>query len=624
MRKNYLDLKTARDLQTENAVVTDSGLVCRGGLSIIGEPLFQKDGSYPGETEFILTDCYLRRNLKSGRVAVISEDNLMDSVMLSFLLIFADGSHESLGSVNFNRVSVDSFGRPESFSLFSGTAITGDGVFLICRQVYGDGTPDFVSVREFSFDSGRWNLLDDSNFYAPLLLSNGRGNSYFLAVGSEHRVSFPAPIYPETENLLSGMFRAEFSSDGSSSDFELPKNGLSDEPIVADFSYMGVDARWIIPSETEYSNTVSFIGNNVVMVCDRAEGRISFKVDGNTDFPLPFCGKPNNLVVTATKRHPEASVLIASASACTPIGGAVSGGKNGATLFYKNRLSPSLGFFNHPEHPLYFPEKSCFDLGNMLLDTAATGDGITLFTREAIFTAPRKNTSYAAEDIKKVCDLTVSLLEGSVASSADSVFFLSRSGDLFCIKNRGISLVASFSDPPPSVGRAIFFDQAYLFISGREAFVCQIGEKPALSKWTFPVPLSGGFAFGGDFTLFPTFIDYDKAIVFSAALSGQTDDVLVFDGAELGRKSFQISAKCRFSLLHPTPRPVRICKFRTDGKGEATLRIIDGKKALLCRKTRLHRGKLLSGGSLSLAPTIELQFSSDGNLKGLSTEYYII
>lgn len=623
MKKKYITPKTALRLRTENARLTKDGVLCREGLSPSAEPIFIKDGTFPGETDFKLTECYLRRGERAGRVAVITEDKLSDSLLLNFCLIFADGGSESLGSVTFTRNS-EFFGRPESFTVFSGEPIRGEGIFLLCRQVYGEGVEDFVSVREYSAQNGRWNLLSDSDFYAPLLLSNGRGNGYFLAADTTYKVSFPAPVYPEAENLISGVFRAEFSSDGASSDFELPLSELSDEPIKAHFSYMGEEAEWQIESGTEYSAAESFIGNRVVMVCDRSAGRISFKSEGGGDFSLPFSGRANNLCVTAVKRRPRWAEQVASASACLPLSGGVSGEKSATTFFYKSGLSPSAGFFNHPTHPLYFPKTGKIDLGDTISEAVLATNGLAVFTREAVFSADRKSSPYTAEDLKKVCDLTLPLLEGSVTSTGDGVCFMSKSGGLYRLKKGNISFIADFEESPLEGGFALYFDRVYLYLSGKVGLVCQLDEKAVCGKWRFPLEVVGGLAFGGKFALLPAFFEGERVVIFPALLSGKEDEVILASGSELVGKTHGITAKCRFVFGETPPALIRLCRLRVEGGGRVRLSVVDGQKTLLCRKTDLHRGKVISGGCVALDPEIELGFSSEGCFSGLAAEYYEI
>lgn len=624
----------------EGIVVPRAGL--RGGLDSI---IYRSDFSPYTENELRLTDCYLYFEGRYCRVAVAIADDLMDSAVFHMRLIFSDGEIMDIGSVTFGRVSADQYGYPSSFTVFSGTPKRGCGVFLIARQVYGEGYEDFIRIMELSAAKTEWIMLTDSDMYLPTLLANGRGESYYMACPFGERLQLPAPIRPQSRNLLYGGFSAYFTTDSASSGFFLPLDELDNGRIVAELEDGGVKVRWIIPEGGENSEETEVDGQSVIMLCDRPIGRVYFKKPDGMDYPLTYTGKVNNLRITASKGSLAERLKVASCTASVKIEGQSSINSGSVNAFYGSFLYPDEVVISSPLNPLYFPEDSCYTLGgNGTRVTKLVNQSRTLlaFKDDRLYAAeisPFKTTPSVAainggvaldvttfsSDFRPVSELSASPIPETVTELGDGLAYLSRDGFIYRLIGSSARYTAQRLCEAHYTGRdfAVTYEGRYLCFHGNTATVVEMAKgKPSVSRWRFPVSPTAGFSRGGRPLLFSG-LNADGVNVIYLLRFGEWDDrYLSLSGGLEEETESPVEAAFSFSPFEKSCHAVKLIRLRIDSGGQNMTVTVKGEEGPESRHRATVTGEkaLVLCGKIARHPRVCITFKK-GEISGVAVEY---
>lgn len=256
-----------------------------------------------------------------------------------------------------------------------------------------------------------------SQIYAPLVMVDGKGGGDNAAASGKSYEAF---------NLLTGAFRCQFTSDGSSVKFVLPLQQLShndgETVVVTGRSVNGSELKWTIrPSGDDFvtSDNSQIVneadGKPVVVMLHKKCGFIKFMFvsEGLTDYPYPALGITNNIEVKAWKTNKENIRRICNMRFCTWFGGNRSGYNGGTRLFAAgNPEYPNVIHWSDLNNPLYFPENNYAyvgDAGTEITALAKQEDKLILFKKNEIYyTQYVAGQSYTAEDIlnSQIVDVT--------------------------------------------------------------------------------------------------------------------------------------------------------------------------------------------------------------------------
>ena len=631
-----------------NCGVKEGRIVPRKGFVCDTESLiYRSDFSPYTENEFRITDCKVYANGKMGQMAVLIADNLSDSVIFNMRLIFADGSFKDVGSVTFNRVSIDQFGYPANFTFFSGRPVTGCGIFFIARQVYSGGYEDFVRVMELDGNMEEWRMLTEEHIYVPTLLANGRGEAYYMACPFGERLDLPSPIFCESKNLLGGRFKAYFTSDSASTSFFLPIKELDEERIEAEFEEDGVKTKWVIPAGRESSEEMMLDGQGFTMLCDRELGRIYFKNSDSMDYPLPYTGKMNNLCVEASKVSLQDKLKVASANACLRLEGENGVSDEGVSVFYGSFVNPNMLVMNSPVHPLYFPENYCFGLGERNLRVkkvinrehtlmAFKDNGIFVSEVPSFITEPNVATLSSgiglsvtdfAPEFKRVAELSAPLVPETIQKAGGFIIGATIRGELVKISGRGragykVTTVGRVEAAQKSFALAL--EEGYVCFHGKTATVVSEldAEKPFFAGWTLPCEMVGGIAENGEEILFSSIYSEGIQLTCCVGRGGSLDKRVSVEEGEVTLKAEPIFARYISAPFSKECEKVLISKISADGMGDSLCITVCGEAGIEARfRTRfLNNRASVFCGKTARHPKIILEFT-EGEIKDLSVEY---
>lgn len=247
-----------------------------------------------------------------------------------------------------------------------------------------------------------------TEIYAPLIMVNGKG-------GNTENGTVNGTLF-EGYNLLTGAFRAAFTTDGTSSMFKLPQDHLTTstgENTQIDFTQSSGDVvHWeiVAPANTA---TATVGGVLVTAKIDYTGGKVTFSKSSGESFPLPSTGANNSLIITAWKTDTASYEKIVDMSITTWFGGDRSGHNGGTRMFVSGNTSkPNLVHWSDVNNPLYFPENNYAYIGDSAQRVVGFGkqnDMLVIFkNHEIYYTTYVAGASYTAEDVisGKIVDVT--------------------------------------------------------------------------------------------------------------------------------------------------------------------------------------------------------------------------
>lgn len=196
-------------------------------------------------------------------------------------------------------------------------------------------------------------ICNSDDFYYPLILKNGRGESYI----TPEMFPLEDPSEPEGVNLLCGNFEASFSCDDRSSEFCLPVTIAKDCPVrIRLFTSTGFYRDFFVPGDSNYSNEVSIGEENISFYVSRSTGMISC-FSNDILHPIPRYRSSNGLRVWAQADTTKQVFSLFN--------------KRTKPVYFDNRIFLAGGegyedrvFFSGQNNPLYFSLKNSFVVGD--------------------------------------------------------------------------------------------------------------------------------------------------------------------------------------------------------------------------------------------------------------------
>ncbi len=624
-----------------NCTRKDRSISVRKGLRATGHRVYTHFDSNPFDTYLEMTDCYIYDEGELARVAIIKEENFYSYITFRIKLIFTDGRVKDLSEVTFSRTDYNLFGRPESFTVFSGEPTIGSGIYFMARRVYEGGfAQDNAIIYELSDDKTMWRMLSQSDFYSPTLLANGRGNAYRAAELAMGNFEFPSPVYPQSANLLSGGYKAYFTADSYSYYFKLP-HPCTQDFVACRFNHYGIRTDWIFYYGENYA-TAEFDGQKITAVLSREEGSITFKGENSLDYPLPYDGSLNNLLIEATAAKKNGDILVASKKGAVQIDAGLMSEGSAVTAFWGGWLHPAAVVFNSPLSPLYFPADELQIIGEEstpVLKLAVCTDSLVAIRRESIYTSPIKGVTLPSAEpatssgagtdylhIDRRFETAVTLqappLEKSIVSVGSKVYFVDDTGKITSFSKQGKSLSYHGQAQVSPFGFGIVIDGNYGYICEKTVFFATKDEDGE-EIWQLPETMEGGFTFLGKTVLVGHYYKSLEGMFFTATFTGTEDTHFSLLGDAIKQTPLPPKASIELPLFEGLSRARKLFAVRVDA-------CADNLTVGLTADGRCHPDErfYMSGENNyilcgDVARSAGLTLTAEGNalIKGVSYEY---
>lgn len=382
----------------------------------------------------------------------------------------------------------------------------------------------------------------EGQLYAPLLWKDGRGSANYGEVAP------PEGSSPESPNLLTGRFRAQYTTDGEAAAFYLPLKGLDDLPVTAAYTNsQGTVITHTVPAGT-VRGPVGADGR--CMNCVRAWGVVYF-TDGESGqtSPLPMAGVENNFEVTAVKSNEANRALVYNMGLCTWFGGDRSVKNGGGRLYLAgNPAHPAVICWSAPGNPLYFPADNralVGDAGQAVRAFGRLGERLVIFKDREMLAA-----SYAAAETATAgfplaqlhtgvgCSVpdTVALCGDRLIWAFDRKVYGLHGGKVQCLSGGVGKLLSALSDDDWGNASAAAYAGGWLLLVGQQLLFLDLkGEEPAWYCWDAAdtgLTLERVLACGDQGVLLGQALLNGQNVRLAARLEGEADAVPLWrDGA---------------------------------------------------------------------------------------------
>lgn len=245
-----------------------------------------------------------------------------------------------------------------------------------------------------------------SDSYVPTIYVNGKGNNY-SSLPTTDSTKYAAASFFEGVNMLTGKFKAYFTTDGLSHKFLLPVKDLDDsgQTVINYTKYNSATSAYVTNTYTitfpsQNSNTVDggFFGMNPW------SGSLTY-YNASDDVETPLAesySHPNNLEIISCKTDTSLQQKIAKMTSSIWFGGTDGGG--GTRLFLcGNPDEPNLVHWSDLNNPLYFPENNYAYVGDSaqkVTGFAKQSDMLVIFKpRETYYTTYVTGNNYSVNDV---------------------------------------------------------------------------------------------------------------------------------------------------------------------------------------------------------------------------------
>lgn len=316
---------------------------------------------YSGYGDFIkgltLTDTLVYIDGNPKKIGYCVEgDNVSYNIFRPYL-VDSNGNLTEMGNIEFHRVTQDLYNRFESVFFMVANATVGSGIYAFITRRNEDVYPNeyLYSIYEASSDLSSWQRLYDDDFYVPTVFMNGRGNNFDYQIESLNAY-LEEPVELEPFNMLTGRFKAYFSSDGYSTTFELPFGELDTQGVMCRvYTTSQTYTDFIVDVTTD--NAMGYIlGYYVKFKINRSTGTFSFYFNDEL-FSVPKMGSygGNNIQITTSKTIENGTAKTIGSK------GVVLYGNN--IYLYGNSICGNEIYTSSITRPLYIPEKSMVAVG---------------------------------------------------------------------------------------------------------------------------------------------------------------------------------------------------------------------------------------------------------------------
>lgn len=373
-----------------NTVYENGVIKTRNAIKPTGEFLYEKAANHTHS--FTLTDVVYFKNNRYNQLCVHYDALGSFNYRYDFKLVSFTGIVSDTGVINISREENGVTKIPVSIVCFSATATKGCGIYAAINLEHSE--LDYVyEIYELNDDLSEWMLLGEDDIYIPLYMKNGRGVRYLM---SEEKL--PDPEYPEELNMLGGICRCSFTTDGISQSFRLPvqSNISKDEHIKVEY-FVGGNTYFdfTFGKNVHVSNTVNYDGYEIHLAYNN--GYIQFMSTPNGFAPEKNPGIDNNLNVYI--KHESAADYNKKAF-MTKVNVMSLGGNGEQVVLTGNKTYPSLVYVSHPSNPFYFPKSLCFNVGShseKIVNVAGLKNKLVLFKEGSVYLAKISGNKCAVE-----------------------------------------------------------------------------------------------------------------------------------------------------------------------------------------------------------------------------------
>ena len=381
--------------------------------------LFDGDTHHAFWNEFQIFGTQITPESEVSRLALLSET--YDSmVRYKFFLISKDGTTKQVAGIDFTRTTFDVFSLPNVNCAFYQESKTGSGIFVMITMYNyeSDETNARVVVYELTEDYSAWKNVSRDKLYAPTIYINGRGNNFGAVLDGAYSEE---PKFVESLNMLTGEFRAFYSSDSLSHTFTLPISKLDNETVSCKLQYHGNEYAWYVGAYATYSETVKILNKDIKMMVDRDGGKITF-YNGDATYALPIYSL-NNMEIRAYKTDPSCFEALKDSKVFC---------EYSSRIFVGGFLEESNAiFYSEESNPFYFPRQNKIHLGSAVQGVTALcvhGKLLIAFKESKTYSIScKKSNSYNIDEI-------INNTENKPASPKISVDILSEEMGCDCVK----------------------------------------------------------------------------------------------------------------------------------------------------------------------------------------------
>lgn len=323
----------------------DGALTTRPALRAVGAPVGGVS-LYETKLEGLeITDAVYYKDGARYNIAYFTAGDEYSFMNVYVFLIGETGERISAGELHFNRITSTDFYVPENIFFTVGNPTVGAGIYAFVTRRSGESV--MYSIFEADKDLDGWTDCQN-NFYIPVLYMDGQGTRYGEAK-TLLGLSYPSPQSPEQRNLLTGWFKAYYTSDSLSSVFRLPTANLDAAAVNCRiYSDSQSYTQWVIPGD-QTSVKQTFLGKEITMKCDRKAGVVSFfQEDADYSVPImPYCSS-NNVVIRARKEAAGGLASVVSSKRCLSF--------DSRLYVCDNSINPNEVYSAKLSNPLYFPK----------------------------------------------------------------------------------------------------------------------------------------------------------------------------------------------------------------------------------------------------------------------------
>lgn len=333
---------------------------------------------------------------------------------------------------------------------FNGTPNKGCGLYMLAGVV-ADNKVKLQFVAELNHDFNSFIVNDENDFFAPVVLEHGRGNSFYKAP-EEVRNSLKEPKNFQPFNVLLGKFIAKYRTDGVSSKFFLPTSPIVTYDVVVTFrGCNGETYTYEIPNgkgqstaqdvmyvtyDIETGNAITQTKSVNVFV-DYNSGAIS------TTTALPFVdGLEDNLTVVAFASFDNSMKLFE----CKEVFTVDSDTNGGKSVVFLNSNDNQM-YFSSPNDLFYFPkcnvaEFDCdFSKGYAIVHCAGNvfmQMGVHIYAIKGVNTRRSGDETLSNSlNIIKTQGIVKDDCSRSLRAVGDRVYFLSNDGYICSMSGNG-------------------------------------------------------------------------------------------------------------------------------------------------------------------------------------------
>lgn len=619
--------------ECKNMYYSKGLLATRQGLNATSSDLFMQFKNYGGNfiIDYTFTESFATYNGEQCRIAYCVTGDISSYGDINVILIGRGGKRYSIGAIHYTRASSQSFFSPEKLFFVVGKGKKGCGIyaFVTFRNIENN---DEIShtVYECSSDMSSWSAVNQGDFYSPVIYVNGRGNKYGTGTAYYEGV----PIELEQPNLLTGAFRAYFTTDGYSSEFQLPVSGLDEDRNVICYLYKNRTEHtdFVIPAGAD-SVTTAFMGVRITMKCDRSTGLISFYTSG-AEYAVPRMNQAlgNNMRILAYKTEKDGFARVVGSSQAVNYSSRVflCGNEIAAGEVYSARLTD----------PLYFPKSAVAVVGEPSAPVTALGvqnDKLIAFKKRGIYRIVLQHggvyatNSYLSEQTQEITLAdTLSTVGVHIEIGCDCpntlrlcgsrLVWLNSDGRVYVLamttygKENNIYEISSAIRPALREYSEVALKRAfaaendgsyYLFLGKRfmvnEVFVMDYRVKSfgqsesylgshnadralAWYYWKFPEAVIFTSAAGVGDCLMTAIRNFQGSIAYTALVTGKSDKILEVERGELREYNYDIESAFStkpFDFGKPHIKKCITALFITaHGKGHIRIRLSDGKRVV--------------------------------------------